>query len=107
LSIVVYWFIAAEVCLPFHCLAMAACSCSTIPAFSHHVTICWRDGFKNSICISINVHNGIILYAFDKNMIHINEYKNIFLLYALLHLQCRFWYEWKGSEIVFISLYFH
>jgi hypothetical protein len=29
----------AERGLPCHCLAVAASSCSTIPAFSHHVTI--------------------------------------------------------------------
>jgi hypothetical protein len=42
-----------------------------------------------------------------KDVVPINEYQNIFLLYAPHHLQCRFWYEWKGSEVVFIALHFN
>lgn len=39
-SIVACLFVAVEFYLPHHCLAMAI-SCSTIPAFIHHVAI-WR-----------------------------------------------------------------
>jgi hypothetical protein len=31
--------VAAETSLPFHCLAMTTSSRSTIPDFSHHVTL--------------------------------------------------------------------
>jgi hypothetical protein len=34
--------VATETCLPCHYLATAASSCSTIPAFSHHVTVLQR-----------------------------------------------------------------
>jgi hypothetical protein len=32
-------FVAAEMCLLHYCSTMATCSCSIIPAFSHHITI--------------------------------------------------------------------
>jgi hypothetical protein len=39
-SIITCWFADMETCLLHHCLAMATCFCSTIPAFSCHATIC-------------------------------------------------------------------
>jgi hypothetical protein len=41
-SVIVCVSIAKGVCLPSHCLAMAAYSGSIIQAFIHHVTISWK-----------------------------------------------------------------
>jgi hypothetical protein len=38
-SIIASLSVGTETCLPCHYLATAASSCSTIPAFSHHVTV--------------------------------------------------------------------
>jgi hypothetical protein len=40
-SVVAYVFVAMETSLPCRCIATVISSCSTSPAFSHHVTVLW------------------------------------------------------------------